>query len=218
MTRVTFVLLREGPSDDGLIPHLRSLLVSAGCTEAAGDSRRYTGKVGDKLQSLVDEDSEFDLVFVHRDSDADDPSERALEVAEAHALHSEFLPNLVPIIPVHETEAWLLVDEQQIRDVVGRPNGSTPLVLPKIKHIETTKNPKEVLDAALLTASETKGRRFQQEQRRLSDRKRTLLERLDPTGPVQRLPAWQRLMADVHEFVAKFVSVPQPDADSNVES
>jgi hypothetical protein len=210
MKAVTFVLLREGSSDDGLIPHLRSLLVEAGCGEASGDSRRYTGTVGQKLEKLAEEGSTVDLVFVHRDADSDDPTPRAREIADAHAIHAEQLPNLIPIIPVHETEAWLLVDEQQIRSVVGRPNGTAPLDLPKIKHIETTSSPKEILDAALLAASETKGRRLQQEQRRLSDRKRTLLERLDPAGPIQQLSAWQCLLADITEFVERLVNDAEP--------
>lgn len=54
-TQVNFVLVREGSSDDGLIPHLRSLLVAAGAGEATGTSRDYTGTVGNKLVKVMEE-------------------------------------------------------------------------------------------------------------------------------------------------------------------
>jgi hypothetical protein len=66
--RVSFALLREGTSDDGLIPHLRQLIVRAGADEALGTARPYGGTVENKLRALANENGFVDLIFIHRDS------------------------------------------------------------------------------------------------------------------------------------------------------
>jgi hypothetical protein len=192
---VGFAFLREGSSDDGLVPHLRSLIVRCGASEVVGSSRDYKGSIEDRLRSLVAEGSAVSMVFVHRDSDGPDPSARHLEVLAA-AGNLNF-SSCVAVVPVQELEAWLLLDEMAIRDAVGRRSGGTPLDLPPLNRIEETRFPKEILKRACLAASETSGRRRDQETRRFPQRRRTLLERLDIDGPVRQLPSWIRLERDI---------------------
>lgn len=52
MRTVNFALIREGTSDDGLVPHLRNLLVKAGVTEAFGSPRNYKGKISERLSAF----------------------------------------------------------------------------------------------------------------------------------------------------------------------
>ncbi len=198
---ITFVLVREGHSDDGLIPHLADLIVRSGGIEAIGQPSDYSGTVTNKLRQLDLEDIDIDIVFVHRDADRAGPSARRGEIAQAIEA-SGCSTVVVPVIPVQELEAWLLVDEAALRGVVGRPMGRTGLGLPKASAIETTSSPKEVLRSALLAASESTGRRRAQETHDFEKRRRALLDRLDIDGPVRQLPAWRRLEADVAAAVA----------------
>ncbi len=193
---VTFVLVREGTSDDGLVAHLRRLLVEAGAVEANGSSRAYKGTTEERLRQVLAEAGTLDIVFVHRDADGPDASERHREITEAAAACGAEVP-CVGVVPLQETEAWLLVDESEIRRVVGRPKGKEALELPALNRVERTRNPKEVLQAALLTASATTGRRRDREVKRFSEHRRVLLERLDINGPVRQLGAFANLVAQV---------------------
>ena len=198
---VTFVLLREGPSDDGLIPHLATLILRAGGVEAIGQPINYSGTVVNKLRLLMLERDDIDIAFVHRDADRVGPARRRAEIARAIE-HAGITAAVVPVIPVQELEAWLLVDASAVRNVVGRPLGRTDLRLPKLAAIEATRSPKEILQSALLAASETTGRRREKEKRDFEKRRRALLDRLDVDGPVRQLPAWQQLESDVAAAVA----------------
>jgi len=192
----TFVLLREGTSDDGLVPHLQALLVRAGATTATGTSRPYRGSVQAKLEALRGEEDTPDLVFIHWDSDARSSAERR-EHVELVCSYMEPPPWCVPVVPVQELEAWLLVDEAAIRTAVGRPSGQELVSLPALRAIERTAGPKEILQAALAVASGTTGRKRRKEVERFPQRRRTLLERLDLDGPVSELPSFQRLIVTV---------------------
>lgn len=197
---LNFVLVREGTSDDGLLPHLRNLLVRAGAEEAVGAVSAHRGPVGEKLRLIVADGPHIDAIFVHRDADCADESARRSEIFCAAEV--EQCPyTVVPVIPIQETESWLLLSVEEIRAVVGRPRGTTQLLLPSITEVESTRNAKEILKQALLDASETAGRRRHKETKAFSQRRRTLLERLDIDGPVAHLPSFQRVVADIDLLV-----------------
>jgi hypothetical protein len=204
---LNFAFLREGTSDDGLIPHLRHLVVGAGADEAIGTARSYSGTVASKFRSLMDEPGSVDLVFVHRDADHAGGQARYDEIDEAVRATQLSIP-VIPVVPIKELEAWLLIDEGAIRAVVGRPSGNQPLGLPNLKAIEKTSQPKELLEQACLIAAEKAGRRGAKEKRMFGRRRRALLERLDPAGPIRELPAWQRLEHDVISTVGRLVGTP----------
>lgn len=98
-----------------------------------------------------------DLLFVHRDSDADSPQSRQHEVEMAYSDSGLSSPSLVSVIPVHMTEAWLLLDKDAIRAAAGNPNGVDVLDLPR--HPDRILNPKFVLGQLLQQASGLAGRR-----------------------------------------------------------
>lgn len=193
---MTFVLMREGVSDDGLIPHLQNLIIRAGADEAIGQPVGKKGTVRERMVQLMAEGTVSDLTFVHRDADSAGPEARRNEIMHA-ASASGMTSIVVPVIPVRELEAWLLLDEAQVRGVVARPRGRADLGLPRLASIESTASPKEVLKAALLAASETTGRRRNQERKDFEKRRHALLDRLDIEGPIRQLPAWRRLELDV---------------------
>lgn len=197
-TRAKFAFLREGTSDDGLIPHLRELLIRAGVEEVSGTPRDYKGSVADCLARVYGEESLVDIIFVHRDSDSPSWVERRREIIEAaDGVNNSEMPIVIPVVPVQELEAWLLLDEHAIRTVAGKPNRTKPLGLPSAVNVEGKSSPKELLQDAILAASETSGRRYKDMKRNFPQHRRTLLERLDLEGPVRDLSAWKKLEEDV---------------------
>ena len=200
---VSFAFLCEGSSDTGLIAHLETLLVHFGAQEVTGMPDTRKGTIPDRLRQLLTEEigTGIDMVFIHRDSDGPDRDGREREIHRGVEESGCPLP-FIPVIPVQETEAWLLLDEQAIRDVVAS-KGKQSLRLPKPNAIEGTRKPKEILQKALLAASETSGRRLKKEKNSFNHHRRVLLQRLDPFGAVRDLPSWQCLERDIQRALAQ---------------
>lgn len=199
------LLLADGHSDEPLATHVETMFADHGCTVRIvapdlGRLRQPPGRrVEDRLRAVLDfdnEDSHYDVIVVHRDAEGQDPGLRYQEISDAMSSLSCTQPH-VPVVPVRMTEAWLLLDEAAIREVAGRPTVRTSLGLPRIRDIESVADPKVTLRAALVQASGCTGRRLEQFERRFPDHRRTLLERLDPHGPITELTAWRQLLASV---------------------
>ncbi|MCB0107869.1 MAG: DUF4276 family protein, partial [Caldilineaceae bacterium] len=148
--RIHFVLISEGSSDDGLIPHLETLCIKCGATEVTGiapDLRRLPQHVGhsvvDKLRVVLQLEPQANLVFIHRDADSPQAQSRYDEIAEA-VVACELQKQWVAIVPIQETEAWLLLDEDAIKQVAGKPGSKVNLMLPSAATIESINNPKEM--------------------------------------------------------------------------
>src|SRR5262245_33037716 len=102
-TRANFAFLREGTSDDGLIPHLGELLIRSGLHEALGTPRDYKGRVTDCLMQVLGEEATIDVIFVHRDSDGPSDTERRGEIASAiEELGTDLTVPVVPVMPIQE--------------------------------------------------------------------------------------------------------------------
>lgn len=154
------------------------------------------------VQAVFRFDDRFDLVIVHRDAEGQSPRRRREEVEAGVAEIREHLPAL-PIVPIRMTEAWLLVDEEAIRRVAGRPTGTEPLGLPAAATVEQVPDAKQVLQAALETASGARGRRLRRFKRDFGGQRRRLLEGLDHGGPVSQLSAWRALESSVEAALAE---------------
>ena len=207
--RIHFILVGEGTSDDGLIPHLENLCIDLGADEVTGtgvDFRRLDQPVGHsleaKLGAAVQLEPEANLFFVHRDADSPDPAPRYAEIASAVAA-VEVAQEWVALVPVQETEAWLLLDEAAIRLVARKPRGRTPLNLPRARQIEAVANPKERLREALVVASEASGRKLENLRRDFPDHRRILLQRLPIRGPLLEVDSWVRLESDLAAAIAR---------------
>jgi hypothetical protein len=207
-----FVFCGEGNSDEALVSVIERLIIELGADRAEGQSLRPPTKpVGERLRWLAEQaGSSFDAWFIHRDADGPNAALRATEFeVPMDALHRA---RVIPVIPVQETEAWLLLDEPAIRRVVGRPRGTNSLKLPPAQRVEYTSNPKEHLWRALEAAADRQGRR------RLTDRDRSdyryqLLYDLDvrPDAPVRALPAFAALVDRVVERLVALGEISPPD-------
>lgn len=206
--RLHFALIAEGQSEKGLVGVLTRL-----CTELwtevgqAGVDGEWvlpmlamfgTGKkLGDQLRGLLDHDQTFNLVFVHRDADAPHDTFARATIARGVQISGDG-PRVIPVVPIQETEAWLLTDEAAIRKYVGNPNGRAPLGLPKRKQVEHKARPKELLRDVLTRASRPGRQRRSLESggSEFGRIRQLLLENLDIHGPVTELLAWRALVDD----------------------
>ena len=80
----------------------------------------------------------IDLLIVHLDADEDKP-DRALEErfkpakAELETLDaSDYCQNLLPLIPVHETEAWMLANTDVLLRTIGASKQLSPYTQAKL--------------------------------------------------------------------------------------
>lgn len=205
--RVRFVLVCEGSSDEGLVAHLQSICIERGAAEAIGLApdfsrlpRAPSKDVKTRILAALALEPSTNVVFVHRDADSRSEEPRINEIAEASAGAS--VP-VVPVVPIQETEAWLLLDEDAIRSVVENAHGTVSLGLPRPRDVEKLADPKEKLKEVLAVASGQQGRRLTRTKREFPRHRALLVERLDPGGKITLLSAWQRLLDRTGEAIQR---------------
>lgn len=198
--RVLFI--GEGSSDNGLVPHVEAIAVRKGLDVSVtvpdfGLLRLPTGHaVPDKLRATRALGGGYDLAVVQRDADRGPAQDRRDEIERAVGAEWPGLRH-VAVVPVRMLEAWLLLDEACLRQVAENPRGRVSLDLPKGIAAEKIADPKQLLKDSLARASEYKGRRLSQFQKRFSQHRLRMLELLDPEGPVTCLPSWQDFVKDL---------------------
>ena len=212
---IRFILLCEGTSDRPLVAHLRRLLSSCGALEVVGsaialssihDPGNHRGSaLARKLRAALAAESEFELIFIHRDANSAGYEARFEEIREATETIDRQI-NWIPLIPSRATEAWLLLDERAIRLVAGNPRGSQPLDLPRPSRVEEVSNPKATLRDALAAASGYTDSRLRRFKQRFGSQRRVLLEQLPTEGSLTHVPSWIRLKQHATDFVSGFES------------
>lgn len=199
---VRILFLGEGTSDSGITAHIRRIVTDHGCDAVITDPLmdrlppppRKT--VASKLQTAKDLGGVYDLIAVHRDADGDGRSPRLAEISSAVEAVMPGVPH-TPVIPIRMTEAWLLLDESEIRRVAGNPNGRMPLDLPRPRDVEAIANPKDLLSNALAIASGLTGRKLEKHRKRFPQHMRQLLDRIDPMGPITDVSSWRAFNANL---------------------
>lgn len=154
------------------------------------------------MRAVLSTDSEFDVLFVHRDANSAGIEERSREIAEA-ARNTELAVDRVNVIPVRTTEAWVLLDEAAIRRVAGNPRGRQPLDLPRPSRVGHAADPKGILESALVAASGCQGHRLRKFRKKFRQHRRILLEQLPVGGALEEVPAWTQLRQAVSDFVSR---------------
>jgi hypothetical protein len=149
-----------------------------------------------------------ELLFVHRDAEGASPKKRHAEVATAVGLLERPI-RYVAVIPVRMTEAWLLADERALRAAADNPRGSTDLGLPPARSLERLADPKAILEQALRTASEARGRHLSRFRRDINRRVQRVAELADPRL-LRALPSFCKLEADVQGATSTLPSLTLP--------
>ena len=196
------VLVAEGTSDRRLLPILEWLVgehtkrrVTSDFAERPRDGRP-TRLLEEKVRVAVD-DYECDLLFVHRDADGAGRAPRLAEIASACAAAGA--PPHVPVIPIRMQEAWLLVDEQAIRQAADNPRGRSPLGLPSRAVLEKHADPKTTLETALRTAAPN-ARRFRH-RRDLDEAKHRVVRLMSSYSVLRGLTGFDALEQDLVQAV-----------------
>ncbi|WP_035282160.1 DUF4276 family protein [Brevibacterium album] len=206
---LTFLLVREGATDDALVDVIRKLIERcAGNAVFAitGDRRTYRGRPAAQLEAVRSEGAELpNLVFVHHDSDSRDHTGVEKEIMHAATTVLGETERIIPVIPVQETEAWMLADEELIQSVVGRSEKTyrsrEQLKLPPVSRIEETASPKEVLRMALVLAGKEGAKAQKKTKQRFDAHREQLLENIELDGPIAQLPSWQRFVVETERAV-----------------
>ncbi|MEU9887658.1 DUF4276 family protein [Sphaerisporangium sp. NPDC051011] len=198
--RVLF--LGEGTSDSGIVSHIERHGLRRGIDVVVTDPAverlglKGDGTLRGKLQAVLRFGGDYDVIVIHRDADNQG---RQCRVDEVRAAVRDAKPTAacVPVIPVRMTEAWLLVDERQIREVAGNPNGKKALGLPDAAKVEMVSDPKALLKDVLVRAADVTGRRREKFNQRFPQHRHQLLERIDPDGQICKVPSWNAFVQDL---------------------
>jgi hypothetical protein len=209
MDRLCFTLVSEGTSDENLIPILEWAVREQGVDVVQGQFARWDllpNKPTTVAEKIIAGLAlyECDLLFVHRDADQHDPRPRRNEigcaVTEAKAFQHFNTPSL-PVIPIRETEAWLLIEEKAIRMAANHPNGKNDLKLPSLKRIEKNSDPKKELERVLRTATEWSPQRLKRFD--VNAAKARVVDHISNFALLRKLSAFQILEADLVALRAK---------------
>lgn len=202
MKPLRYTLLADGSSDSILLQPLRWLLLKCGVSSAlapAWADLRVLPSVPRRLEDRLGEAVRLypcDLLFVHRDAEAEDASVRAAEIEQAATrVAYNFLQGqlLVCVVPVRMTEAWFLFDESALRRAAGNPYGSVPISLPAVSKVEALPDPKGLLHELLRRATELPSRRMRKFD--VAKGVRRLGELIDDFTPLRSLQAFSMLEA-----------------------
>ena len=208
-------LLTDGPSDVALIPLLRWLMRQHSRFSAVevewANLGRFRQQPRDLSMRIVKAIEFFpsDVLFIHRDSEAQAPEMRYGEIAAAvkTAANMGCATPHICVVPVRMQEAWLLLDEAAIRNAAGNPNSRIPLALPKANRIESIPDPKQMLHDALRIASELRGRRLKKFRAdRLALR---VADYMKDFACLRVLPAFQQVEAQIQKMMPT-LTVAQP--------
>lgn len=204
MSLLTFTLLSDGSSDRALLPILEWVLRQASTRSLQSQwadlrqLRRPPRTLEDRIRTALDL-YPCDLLFVHRDAEGVPRKARVEEIRRY--LPEGHEPPGVCVVPVRMQEAWLLFDENALRQAADNPRGRIPVQLPSLSDLETIPDPKARLFELLGTASGLAGRHL----RRLNipTRAHRLAELIQDFSPLRRIPAFQALEEDVRGVLAQ---------------
>ncbi len=120
------IFLADGSSDLPLAAHIERICLDLGSSVAltainpSNLPPRVRRTVAGRLQFFRQNDIRFDIAFVHRDAEAQDPDLRFAEVLAGSVAAGVEQP-VVAVVPIRMTEAWLLLDEAEIGGSQGGP-------------------------------------------------------------------------------------------------
>jgi hypothetical protein len=204
--KLRYTLVSDGPTDAVLIPIIDWILKNTTGVELTEGVPAELWRLKTKPETLAEKLAKAvelhpcDVLFVHRDAERQSHEKRLAEILDAQAANSQSGKQwpTVAVVPVRMLEAWLCFDECAVRKAANNPRGKVPLNLPPLKRIEASPDPKEDLKAALLAASELKGRRLKKFDNSAAFWK--VVDHIEDFSPLRQLPAFQRLETAILEL------------------
>ncbi|MGW0436257.1 DUF4276 family protein [Micromonospora sp. NPDC003197] len=161
MRYLTSALVSEGVTDDQFLPRLLGRALTELCLSEFDESvdvadvqplrdRRGPSPVRDIVQLIERNAGSFSVVFFHHDQGAN-PDRVANEwLQPLRERWGDRAEQLVAVVPIRETEAWLLADGDALRRALGVRWSDAEMGLPAHpKEVERIADPKRVLNAVM---------------------------------------------------------------------
>ncbi|MFD0817826.1 DUF4276 family protein [Micromonospora zhanjiangensis] len=157
--------MSEGVTDDQFLPRLLARALAEICVTEFEDSvevadvqplrdRRGPCSVGEVIELVEQNSASFLIIFFHHDQGG---SAERVEREWLQPLRNQWgsrPERLVTVIPVRETEAWLLADGEALRNTLGVRWSDADLGLPRrARDVEQISDPKKVLDQIMCRVS-----------------------------------------------------------------
>ena len=132
--QLSYVLVADGGTDRALVPIIEWAIhrLDPVVEILEAEFRKRTGSVRDFLDGFQ---TGAMIVFVHRDGENQAPADRLREFDGVDRR------DVVPIVPIRMTEAWLLVSAAAIARAADRPEAA--ITVPAVQHLDTITNPKQ---------------------------------------------------------------------------
>jgi hypothetical protein len=187
--QLTYVLAADGGTDRALVPIIEWAIhrLDPEVEILEPEFRKRKAPVKLFLQGL---ETGAMVVFVHRDGEG---AALATRLQEFDGVTRD---DVVPVVPIRMTEAWLLIDATAIARAADRPDAA--VTTPGVNHLEALANPKQALEDLLLAAAGNPvGRRKKQFERSIVQRRVNVASLIDDYSPLESLPAFQRFQADL---------------------
>lgn len=182
--QLTWSIVADGGTDRLLVPIIQWAIhrLDPDVEILEPEFRKRRGSVEDFLLAHA---SGAMLVFVHRDSENLALEDRLRE------FQSVTRPNVVPVVPVQMSEAWILFDGSAVAKAAGSP--SSEVQVPAVAELEGVAGPKDRLDDLLFRAAGSPtGRRGRNFKRSIANRRVSVAEYISDYSPLMRLPAFLR--------------------------
>jgi len=136
------------------------------------------------------------LTFLHRDAENRSLYERLQEFPQGT------VNDIVPVVPIRMSEAWILFDGSAIARAADRP--SYHVTVPEIAELERLADPKSRLEELLLEAAGSPtGRRLKMFKRSIVDRRVSVASLIADFSPLMALSAFtqfQQTLAEKYPF------------------
>ena len=189
--QLTWSIVADGGTDRLLVPVIQWAIhrVDPDVEILEPEFRKRRGSIDDFLRIY---DPSAMVIFVHRDSETSTLQERLKEFDRVTR------PNVVPVIPVQMSEAWILFDGPAVAKAAGSPAAEVPV--PGIAEIERIANPKERLNELLFRAAGSPGgRRGRNFRRSIANRRVSVAEYIADYSPLENVPAFRRFQGALAE-------------------
>ena len=201
------VLVCEGTSDEWFLPILLRRAIQRLCAGgrvevqveievAAADHQRP-----DTIIDALDQVPRFDVLLYHHDGSPSAPAQAKVEEVRRDVTAVRREP-LVAVVPVRETEAWLLADPAALARAVGVPVATVArVVTQRAKDVESIADPKKAVNSLVATAAgrRVSGSRLQAER---PDLYAAVAANLD-LDRLRQVPSFQRWWDEMAQALEK---------------
>ncbi|MCY4424202.1 MAG: hypothetical protein OXC06_14170 [Acidimicrobiaceae bacterium] len=193
--QLSFCVVADGGTDRVLVPIIQwaihKLDPDVEILEPAFSKRKSS--VADFLRAYRPEAM---LTFLHRDAENRSLYERLQEFPQGT------VNDIVPVVPIRMSEAWILFDGSAIARAADRP--SYHVTVPEIAELERLADPKSRLEELLLEAAGSPtGRRLKMFKRSIVDRRVSVASLIADFSPLMALSAFtqfQQTLAEKYPF------------------